>query len=313
MPHCDWCDTPESERHYLTDSQGGEYSVDICEDCFRETTCCIACHTHMHNEDYYIDERRDDGALCHTCYQERMDGSDKYCVRDYIPSSSDIVKILELADEWIIFGNKEILLKTHITVSSDLHLKTAAQDVGPIHNELHLFGLASPRESVDREYHWIVSNNIAKTFINILDKVFINENPEYRNVYVEFGAQNRLGVSREIRKNLYNLLINLTKELSLCAELQAIMPSELTNQQRIISPIYSKTPQAEEMTPADMLTNSEPLMSEVLRQYQEMTQLIPGPPIVVPRGTINCYPRLPTIWLTDDQEEGSSIRLSEDP
>ena len=172
----------------------GDY---FCEDCFHENYYhCDRCDDVIHRDDAYWD---DDYAYCRDCYQERT--SDDDAPQNPPVNNKDRELIIELSINWLegkVVNQKRIHIK-----KNDYRLDELREKVGCIDKCIYVYGLT------DRDGYQIKAGS--KIFDEVRD--ILNDINLEASV-IEDDDSNRLGISYSLRKDHFDQIIELVKQLT---------------------------------------------------------------------------------------------------
>ena len=173
-----------------------------CDDCFSEMfNYCDRCDEILHRDDTLWDN--DGNPLCSECYEKSYDDDspDNPPVYD-----SDRKLILELSRGWLSGKCKH---KTLIKINKkDFLLQKIKDKIGLVESSLYIFGLHDRKE-----YQLSASSNIIE---DVNEFILLNG---VDIIVIEGIGCNRLGISYSLRKENFNLVVNLIKKISQQKEL----------------------------------------------------------------------------------------------
>lgn len=184
------------EREYDPDDMRWFNDEPYCEECFFESfTFCSRCDEAIDRD--YARYNSSDEAMCSDCYEEDDDPD--------APENPEIFdsqrnEIISLAKDWLKGKRPKRLIKIN---PNDFSLAEIQSGVGLVDHALYLYGLQD-RE----EYQLRVSPNL---FNRVSQYTSLNN----WNIILEqdVGA-NRIGISRTLRENKFDSIIDLLKYLT---------------------------------------------------------------------------------------------------
>ncbi len=168
-----------------------------CTDCFHENfNYCTHCDEAIHAEDTYWD---DDYAYCRVCHRERT--ADDDAPQNPAVNNKDRELIIELSKNWLegkVVNQKRIHIK-----KNDYRLDELREKVGCIDKCIYVYGLT------DRDGYQIKAGS--KIFDEVRD--ILNDINLEASV-IEDDDSNRLGISYSLRKDHFDQIIDLVKQLT---------------------------------------------------------------------------------------------------
>jgi hypothetical protein len=190
--YCEQCGEVVSE-------DGGHWYNDelFCEGCFYDSyTYCQRCDDTINRD--YCHTDNDGDHICDSCWEEDVD--DNAPVNPEI-NDSEREQIINLSKCWLKGEKPKTLIRIN---RNDYHLTEIQQGVGLVDHALYLYGLA------DRDEFQI------KASPDILEivKEFTNSSSIDATVFEDTG-HNRLAVSRTLRENNLEEIIELIKQITI--------------------------------------------------------------------------------------------------
>lgn len=168
----------------------------FCEDCFFDHyTYCSVCEEPVDRDYCRYDDS--DNPICESCYEEDYDSDapDNPIIYD-----NDRKEILSLSKDWLAGRRPKRLIKIN---HNDFRLEEIQEKVGLVDKGLYLYGLRD-RE----EYQLMVSTNL---FNRISQYTTLNN---WKVTIEQDGGNNRIGISKSLRENKFEDIVELLQELT---------------------------------------------------------------------------------------------------